>query len=159
VQQDPAAALLLAGAHAPGRDALLPLLAAWAPGSAAQGLQLLSGPSGKEPAVRTYATKCLLNERPEKVRGRAGSFKPCQPRTRNDLWCTPTHPPAQPHPPQVVFYLPQLVQLLRGDDDGAVTGFFTAAASHSDLFAHRLIWALRSEGRPPEEAFNPEVKR
>jgi hypothetical protein len=66
--------------------------------------------------------------------------------------------PQNPHT-QVVFYLPQLVQLLRGDDDGAVSGFFTAAAAHSDLFAHRLIWALCSEGRPPEEAFNPEVKR
>ena len=34
-----------------------------------------------------------------------------------------------------------------------------AAAAHSDLFAHRLIWALNSEERPPEEAFSPEVKR
>lgn len=58
----------------------------------------------------------------------------------------------------MVFYLPQLVQLLRGDD-GAVAEFFLASAAHSDLFAHRLIWALRSEERPPEEAFNPEVKR
>jgi hypothetical protein len=72
VQQQPAAALLLAAARAPGRDRLMPLLAAWAPGSAAQGLQLLCGPSGKEPAVRTYAIKCLLNERPEKVRASAG---------------------------------------------------------------------------------------
>jgi hypothetical protein len=33
------------------------------------------------------------------------------------------------------------------------------AAADSDLFAHQLIWALNSEARPPEEAFNPEVKR
>ncbi|KAL6758982.1 kinase-like domain-containing protein [Haematococcus lacustris] len=32
-------------------------------------------------------------------------------------------------------------------------------AAASDLFAHRLIWALMTEQRPPEEAFNPEVKR
>lgn len=57
-----------------------------------------------------------------------------------------------------MFFLPQLVQLLRGDD-GAVAGFFAASAAHSDLFAHQLIWALSSEMRPPEEAFNPEVKR
>jgi hypothetical protein len=60
---------------------------------------------------------------------------------------------------QLVFFLPQLVQLLRGDDDGAIQSFFLTAAAHSDLFAHQLIWALNSEAKPPEEAFNPEVKR
>ncbi len=40
-----------------------------------------------------------------------------------------------------------------------VRGFFLASAARSDLFAHQLIWALESEERPPEEAFNPEVKR
>ncbi|KIY94287.1 phosphatidylinositol 4-kinase [Monoraphidium neglectum] len=125
VQREPAAALLLAVARPPPRGPpLLPLLAAWAPGDAAEGLQLLCGPAAREPAVRSYAIKCLLNERPEKV----------------------------------VFYLPQLVQLLRGDD-GAVAGFFAAAAAASDLFCHQLIWALASEARPPEEAFDPEVKR
>jgi hypothetical protein len=58
----------------------------------------------------------------------------------------------------VVFFLPQLVQLLRGDD-GAIGSFFLTSARHSDLFAHNLMWALASESRPPEEAFNPEVKR
>lgn len=43
--------------------------------------------------------------------------------------------------------------------DGAITNFFLAAAADSDLFGHQLIWALNSEARPPEEAFNPEVKR
>ena len=32
-------------------------------------------------------------------------------------------------------------------------------AKHSDLFAHQLIWALQTEEQPPQEAFNPEVKR
>jgi hypothetical protein len=59
---------------------------------------------------------------------------------------------------QVVFFLPQLVQLLRGDD-GAISSFFLTTARHSDVFAHNLMWALASESRPPEEAFNPEVKR
>ncbi|KAF8068220.1 PI4KA1 [Scenedesmus sp. PABB004] len=127
VQGLPKAALLLATAKAPpGRgEGLLRGLAAWAPGSAAQGLQLLSGPAGATPAVRSYAIKCLFNERPEKL----------------------------------VFFLPQLVQLLRGDADGAIRRFFTTAAAHSELFAHQLIWALDSEAKPPEEAFNPEVKR
>jgi hypothetical protein len=98
---------------------------------------------------------------------------------------------------QLVFFLLQLVQLLRGDaggqalralfvrtnqdshmlqgtrhlaashplacpppnTDGAIVTFFKTAAAGSDLFAHQLIWALNSEARPPEEAFNPEVKR
>jgi hypothetical protein len=59
---------------------------------------------------------------------------------------------------QVVFFLPQLVQLLRGDD-GAIRQFFLTSGAHSDVFAHQLMWALASEARPPEEAFNPEVKR
>jgi hypothetical protein len=43
--------------------------------------------------------------------------------------------------------------------DGSVVNFFLTAAAGSDLFAHQLIWALNSEARPPEDAFNPEVKR
>ncbi len=36
-----------------------------------------------------------------------------------------------------------------------VRAFFMASAERSDLFAHRLLWALSSEQRPPEEAFSP----
>ncbi len=36
-----------------------------------------------------------------------------------------------------------------------VRAFFMASARRSDLFAHRLLWALSSEQRPPEEAFSP----
>ncbi|WIA31067.1 hypothetical protein OEZ86_001095 [Tetradesmus obliquus] len=125
VQALPKATLLLATAKAPNRQELLRYLAIWAPGNAAQGLQLLCGPAAEDPAVRSYAIKCLFNERPEKL----------------------------------VFFLPQLVQLLRGDLDGAIESFFLTAAAHSDLFSHQLIWALNSEAKPPEEAFNPEVKR
>eukprot|EP00878_Enallax_costatus_P012821 GHUV01013388.1.p1 GENE.GHUV01013388.1~~GHUV01013388.1.p1 ORF type:complete len:2087 (+),score=705.77 GHUV01013388.1:215-6475(+) len=125
VQSLPKAALLLAAAKVPSKPDVLQYLAVWTPGSAAQGLQLLSGPEGTQAAVRSYAVKCLFNEKPEKL----------------------------------VFFLPQLVQLLRGDTDGAITNFFLTAASHSDLFGHQLIWALNSEAKPPEEAFNPEVKR
>lgn len=32
-------------------------------------------------------------------------------------------------------------------------------AADSDLFLHQLLWALATEQRPPDEAFNPEVKR
>ncbi|GFH25014.1 uncharacterized protein HaLaN_22904, partial [Haematococcus lacustris] len=61
--------------------------------------------------------------------------------------------------PQVAFFLPQLIQCLRGDLVAAVSQALLLMAAASDLFAHRLIWALMTEQRPPEEAFNPEVKR
>lgn len=43
--------------------------------------------------------------------------------------------------------------------DNSIVNFFLTAAAGSDLFAHQLIWALNSEAKPPEEAFNPTVKR
>eukprot|EP00879_Flechtneria_rotunda_P007045 GHRR01007395.1.p1 GENE.GHRR01007395.1~~GHRR01007395.1.p1 ORF type:complete len:1449 (+),score=535.85 GHRR01007395.1:542-4348(+) len=125
VQSLPKAALLLATTKCHKQQELLRYLTIWTPGTAAQGLQLLSGPAGNLLAVRSYAVRCLFNEAPEKL----------------------------------VFFLPQLVQLLRGDADGAISRFFLTAASGSDLFGHQLIWALNSEAKPPEEAFNPEVKR
>jgi hypothetical protein len=67
VQALPKATLLLATAKAPNRQDLLRYLAIWAPGNAAQGLQLLCGPAAEDPAMRSYAIKCLFNERPEKV--------------------------------------------------------------------------------------------
>jgi hypothetical protein len=70
VQALPKATLLLATAKAANRQDLLRYLAIWAPGNAAQGLQLLCGPAAEDAAVRSYAIKCLFNERPEKVRRR-----------------------------------------------------------------------------------------
>lgn len=35
--------------------------------AAAEGLELLCGPTGSEAAVRSYAIKCLFNTHPEKV--------------------------------------------------------------------------------------------
>lgn len=62
-------------------------------------------------------------------------------------------------PEQVAFYLPQLVQQLRHDRGALIEKFLLEAASRSMLFAHLLICALKTEGRPPDEAFNPTVKR
>eukprot|EP00208_Stichococcus_sp_RCC1054_P001997 CAMPEP_0206143372 /NCGR_PEP_ID=MMETSP1473-20131121/20292_1 /ASSEMBLY_ACC=CAM_ASM_001109 /TAXON_ID=1461547 /ORGANISM="Stichococcus sp, Strain RCC1054" /LENGTH=1452 /DNA_ID=CAMNT_0053538737 /DNA_START=218 /DNA_END=4576 /DNA_ORIENTATION=- len=62
-------------------------------------------------------------------------------------------------PEEVAFFLPQLVQQLRGDRGDLVQNFLLDAAKRSMLFAHLLICALRTEGKPPEEAFNPAVKR
>ncbi len=41
-------------------------------------------------------------------------------------------------PVQVVFYLPQLVQCLRGDGDGAITGALLHMARASALFTHQV---------------------
>ena len=40
---------------------------------------------------------------------------------------------------QVAFFLPQLVQQLRGDDNGAVRQFLLDGAKSSRLFAHHLV--------------------
>ncbi|KAG2496048.1 hypothetical protein HYH03_005968 [Edaphochlamys debaryana] len=70
------------------------------------------------------------------------------------LRCLHATPPAK-----VAFFLPQLVQALRADTDGATARFLLETAAADDLFCHQLIWALATEERPPEEEFNPEVKR
>jgi len=62
-------------------------------------------------------------------------------------------------PADVAAFLPQLVQLLRGDGDGQIAAYLLAAATRSVLYAHILICTLSAEGKPPEEAFSPAVKR
>lgn len=62
-------------------------------------------------------------------------------------------------PEAVASFLPQLVQLLRGDTDGQIAGYLLAAATRSVLYAHILIATLAAEGTPPPEAFAPAVKR
>jgi len=97
IQALPAGALLVASAERAAANApVLAALAVWAPGTAEQGLQLLAGPAGSHPAVRSYAMRCLFAARPERV----------------------------------VFFLPQLVQLLRGDKDGQVMGLTACGLLH-----------------------------
>ncbi|BDA51126.1 phosphatidylinositol 4-kinase alpha [Coccomyxa sp. Obi] len=62
-------------------------------------------------------------------------------------------------PEQVAFFLPQLVQQLRRDDGHLMRDFLLDAAKRSRHFAHHLVCTLRSEAKPPEEAFSPAVKR
>jgi len=45
--------------------------------------------------------------------------------------------------PQVAFFLPQLVQLLRSDENGMITNFLIGSAMQSVVFAHHLICTLR----------------
>uniref|UniRef100_A0A1D2ACF6 1-phosphatidylinositol 4-kinase n=2 Tax=Auxenochlorella protothecoides TaxID=3075 RepID=A0A1D2ACF6_AUXPR len=63
------------------------------------------------------------------------------------------------NPEEVAFFLPQLVQMLRTDHDGVVARFLLDAAAVSVHFAVVLACQLRSEGTPPDEAFDPQVRR
>lgn len=52
----------------------------------------------------------------------------------------------------VVFYLPQLVQALRGDRFGQLPDFLAAAARTSCMLAHRLVWLCETESvQDPEK--------
>lgn len=62
-------------------------------------------------------------------------------------------------PEEVSFFLPQLVQLLRNDPEGLLEAFLMQTANESVYFAYLLVCQLNSEGTPPEEAFNPAVRR
>ncbi|KAK9821480.1 hypothetical protein WJX74_000721 [Apatococcus lobatus] len=63
------------------------------------------------------------------------------------------------NPFQVAVFLPQLVQLLRGDSDRSIAAFLIQGARKNSYFAHILLSILTSEATPPQEAFNPIVKR
>jgi phosphatidylinositol 4-kinase len=132
-QNLPEAALLLATPAAAKANApQLQHLAVWAPLPLLDALALAAGPAGRHPAVLAYVMRSLGACAPE----------------------------------DVAFFLPQLVQLLRWDQTGPTNGgcgpvqrFLLDAAARSVYFAHMLVCQLLSEGTPPEEAFNPAVKR
>jgi hypothetical protein len=45
----------------------------------------------------------------------------------------------------VLFYLPQLIQLLRRDPFGALAALIESLSTHSALICHRLVWLLQAE--------------
>lgn len=47
---------------------------------------------------------------------------------------------------QVAFFLPQLVQLLRGDSNGMIQHFLFTAAARSNVFAYNLVCILKVSG-------------
>ncbi|KAI8015783.1 Phosphatidylinositol 4-kinase alpha 1 [Camellia lanceoleosa] len=47
-------------------------------------------------------------------------------------------------PERVTFFMPQLVQTLRYDEEQLVEGYLLRAAQRSDIFAHILIWHLQN---------------
>ncbi|RNF21588.1 putative phosphatidylinositol 4-kinase alpha [Trypanosoma cruzi] len=46
----------------------------------------------------------------------------------------------------LIFYLPQIVQLLSGDASGGIAVFLRKMCEKSDMFTHQLLWSLRTEG-------------
>lgn len=55
-------------------------------------------------------------------------------------------------PETLLFYLPQLVQLLRRDTLGAIRDFLEEKAKTSDLLCHQLVWLLETESISEAEA-------
>nr|XP_011464124.1 PREDICTED: phosphatidylinositol 4-kinase alpha 1 [Fragaria vesca subsp. vesca] len=53
-------------------------------------------------------------------------------------------------PERVTFFMPQLVQALRYDEEKLVEGYLLRATQRSDIFAHILIWHLQGETDVPE---------
>ncbi|KAL4615716.1 hypothetical protein ACB092_07G146600 [Castanea dentata] len=51
-------------------------------------------------------------------------------------------------PERVTFFMPQLVQALRYDEEKLVEGYLLRATQRSDIFAHILIWHLQGETVP-----------
>ncbi|PIN22119.1 Phosphatidylinositol 4-kinase [Handroanthus impetiginosus] len=51
-------------------------------------------------------------------------------------------------PERVTFFMPQLVQALRYDEEKLVEGYLLRSTQRSDIFAHILIWHLQGETFP-----------
>lgn len=62
-------------------------------------------------------------------------------------------------PERVTFFMPQLVQALRYDEQRLVEGYLVRAAQRSDLFAHILIWHLQGETVDPEAETDPNAPK
>ncbi|KAJ8767237.1 hypothetical protein K2173_013634 [Erythroxylum novogranatense] len=60
-------------------------------------------------------------------------------------------------PERVTFFMPQLVQALRYDDEKLVEGYLLRAAQRSDIFAHILIWHIQGETCAPESGKDPAL--
>lgn len=48
---------------------------------------------------------------------------------------------------ELIFYLPQLLQLLATDKSGSIQSFLLRMSAKSTMFAHQLLWSLQTEGQ------------
>ncbi|GET90432.1 phosphatidylinositol-kinase domain protein, putative [Leishmania tarentolae] len=46
---------------------------------------------------------------------------------------------------KLIFYLPQLLQLLATDESGSIEAFLVRTSANSIMFAHQLLWSLQTE--------------
>ncbi|CAC9508760.1 putative phosphatidylinositol 4-kinase alpha [Leishmania infantum JPCM5] len=46
---------------------------------------------------------------------------------------------------KLIFYLPQLLQLLATDESGSIEAFLVRTSARSTMFAHQLLWSLQTE--------------
>ncbi|WOK93151.1 phosphatidylinositol 4-kinase alpha 1 [Canna indica] len=60
-------------------------------------------------------------------------------------------------PERVTFFMPQLVQALRYDEEKLVERYLLRACQRSNIFAHILIWNLQGESFPQEAGKEGEV--
>ncbi|XP_074573236.1 phosphatidylinositol 4-kinase alpha 1 [Curcuma longa] len=60
-------------------------------------------------------------------------------------------------PERVTFFMPQLVQALRYDEERLVEGYLLRAAQRSSIFAHILIWFLQGESSEQEPGKEGDV--
>ncbi|XP_042443658.1 phosphatidylinositol 4-kinase alpha 1-like [Zingiber officinale] len=60
-------------------------------------------------------------------------------------------------PERVTFFMPQLVQALRYDEEKLVEGYLLRAAQRSNIFSHILIWHLQGESCEQEPGKEGEV--
>lgn len=50
----------------------------------------------------------------------------------------------------LIFYLPQLLQVLGSDSSGRIAEFLSQMSTGNTMFCHQLLWALRTEGEGGE---------
>lgn len=170
-----AAPLLATPAAAKANAPQLQHLAVWAPLPLLEAIELAAGPAGRQPAVLAFVMRSLQACRPEevafflpqlvqvrqarRVQGALHRAGKCRAVLRHATVVWPAAARVYA-PPRIPASLPSpRFQLLRDDPGSTVERFLLDAASHSVYFAHMLVCQLLSEGTPPDEAFNPTVRK
>ncbi|KAH9598744.1 Phosphoinositide 3-kinase [Trypanosoma melophagium] len=51
----------------------------------------------------------------------------------------------------LIFYLPQILQVLSSDESGGIISFLCKMSEKSEMFTHQLLWSLQTEGEGDSE--------